>query len=209
MLNEDMTEKEWKIWFAGWYEGDACSRGIHGGVYLKMAACSTDYDVLKSIHDRLGGCFYGPKEMYSNGKRVKDRYDWSLNTQEEVIALLNDIMPYLGERRKLDAIKALEQQRYAEMPTQEELFLNKINEVDGCKLWTGYIDKHGFGTCTLKGSGGMKRKQAHKLAFDLFEDYSPPRLINKCGNKNCVDTSHWVEDNSLNRKIHCQAVDES
>lgn len=216
-MNEDLTYKEWIIWFSGWFDGEGSiiivPKGKYGSVHIKMSGCSTDFDVVESIYNRLGGSLSGPNYRKTPaGGEAKPIWIWSTGEALKVKKLISEMEPYMSERRKLKMMEALDRHRFAKMPTQEELFWDKVVIQDnGCLIWNAFCDKYGFGTFTPIGANKANRKQAHRFAFELLNGFMPPRLINLCGNKACVHVDHWLSDNKKNREyvMHCQAEDES
>lgn len=63
-----------------------------------------------------------------------------------------------------------------------------IRGADECWLWTGSL-AHGYGSVTYRG----KSRYAHVVAWELTNGQPPfgTRLVSECGNRNCVNTSHW------------------
>ena len=64
----------------------------------------------------------------------------------------------------------------------------------GCWLWTGYVDKDGYGIfCTgSKQSKTQRNIKAHRLAFELFCGPIPDEKLvcHKCDNPSCVNPEH-------------------
>ena len=67
----------------------------------------------------------------------------------------------------------------------KEKFLNKIQKSDsGCWLWTGHIDRHGYGR--------NGPKQAHRRSYELHIGEIPKgmQLDHLCRVRNCVNPNH-------------------
>lgn len=72
-------------------------------------------------------------------------------------------------------------------------FMNFVNPEPntGCWLWSGAIDKSGYGVFRLEG----KNKKAHRMSYHIFKEDIPEKLqVNhKCDVRCCVNPDHlWV-----------------
>lgn len=89
-------------WCAGFYEGEGTV--IYGATHagpLRVKITSTDRDVLDLMRERSGvGGVSGPYEPNGFGK--KQFHQWAVNGAAAV-ALLREMMPLLGERRRARA----------------------------------------------------------------------------------------------------------
>lgn len=63
-----------------------------------------------------------------------------------------------------------------------------INKTETCWLWTGYIDKHGYGRCTYN----KKVMQAHRMVYEYLVGPIPDGLPldHTCMIKCCVNPEH-------------------
>lgn len=96
-------------------------------------------------------------------------------------------------------------------------FWAKVEKTPRCWLWTGGLDKDGYGSFTIKENQKGKRYRAHRVSFALASGYEPPLLIDHiCRVHACVNPDHLREaDDRLNvlsgispiainaRKTHC------
>lgn len=58
-----------------------------------------------------------------------------------------------------------------------------------CLVWRGPVDALGYGRCERNGERG-----AHRVAWKLkCGNVASGRLRNLCGNRLCVEPSHWAE----------------
>lgn len=66
-------------------------------------------------------------------------------------------------------------------------FISKVRKTDTCWLWEGSRTLRGYGRCEWG-----KHKLAHRVAYELFNDFIPPNMqVNhKCDNPPCVNPSH-------------------
>lgn len=73
---------------------------------------------------------------------------------------------------------------------QEEIrFFAKVNKTDTCWLWTGYVNKKGYGRFSKhQGKGVM----AHRWSYEFFVGDIPNELVldHLCEVKNCVRPNH-------------------
>lgn len=206
MIDETYSEEIWIAWFAGWFEGEGSISVTQpkkfGGVYLKLSGGTTDEDIARVLV-RFGGNIHGPFETKTpSGNTGKPMWYWQLTKTNEVKDLVEKILPFLSERRTSQVNVALEKQRWAQMPTEEERFRSKLTPSGNCLIWNGGLDRYGFGSLCL--DGGSKRKQAHRYAFELEGLHVPVKLKNVCGDKKCVRPEHWVDI-----KLYATALDES
>lgn len=95
-----MNRSQQIAWFAGLYEGEG-SLALAGRekqrAYIQIDM--TDQDVVERCHALFGGTLYGPV-FKNSGFNIKPMFQWRLNSQENVWNLLDEIYPYLGERRR-------------------------------------------------------------------------------------------------------------
>lgn len=74
-----------------------------------------------------------------------------------------------------------------------------IPGIGPCELWTGSIDKDGYGVFPLAGT--MKQVRATRYAWELKNPPLKPgeNLLHKCDNPPCVRLSHlWADTKSAN-----------
>lgn len=70
-----------------------------------------------------------------------------------------------------------------------ERFWSKVEKTDGCWLWTGVIDKYGYGAITVHNVS----KKAHRIAWELTNGPIPPGLcvLHSCiASRSCVALKH-------------------
>lgn len=62
---------------------------------------------------------------------------------------------------------------------------------NGCRTWTGSVDRHGYGLVSRDGASGMH--MAHRIAYEMAgNDLGCLPIHHKCANKLCVEPSHLV-----------------
>ena len=101
----------------------------------------------------------------------------------------------------------------------EECIWARVDKTDTCWLWTGPLDRHGYGKCS---AGAAKTGQwwrlAHRVVYELENGPIPEGLVldHLCRVRNCVNPAHlepvtigendargispWAENK---RKTHC------
>lgn len=100
-------------------------------------------------------------------------------------------------------------------PAELERFNAKTAESDDCLLWTGPLDKDGYGSFHFR----RRRRRAHRVAYFHAFGAIPDGCVvhHACQNRNCVNPAHLrlatVKDNNLResnsvaginrRKTHC------
>lgn len=77
------------------------------------------------------------------------------------------------------------------------LFLSKINRAagdDGCWLWTGGIDAHGYGAMALCIEGKPKTVKAHRLSYEMAHGPISPfiQVRHRCDVRHCVNPGHLI-----------------
>lgn len=103
-------------------------------------------------------------------------------------------------------------------------YVNRADH-DGCWLWTGAIDRYGYGCIwdhTPDGRGRMK--SAHRVAWERLHGMEPPRhlcIMHLCDVRHCVNPDHLLagtvasnqldmalkgrgyNGNGMGKKTHC------
>ena len=70
----------------------------------------------------------------------------------------------------------------------EALFWRKVERTKTCWLWTGYINKEGYGEYM---SEALTTRLAHRIAFALDQGHLPDMpLDHLCRNRHCVNPDH-------------------
>jgi len=70
----------------------------------------------------------------------------------------------------------------------EGLFWSKVNRTDTCWLWTGYINKEGYGEYVSK---ALTTRLAHRIAYGLDKGGLPKLpLDHLCRHRHCVNPDH-------------------
>lgn len=91
-------------WAAGVIEGEG-TFGISNEHVLSVTVRMTDKDVVERLHSILGGRFYGPYKEVSRNKPI---YTWALRRREELIPVLREILPFMGDRRTARIMELLD-----------------------------------------------------------------------------------------------------
>lgn len=77
----------------------------------------------------------------------------------------------------------------------EERFWRKVEKTDGCWLWTGQIERNGYGRIAAGGAGG-RMLMVHRVAYELLVGAIPVGLeidhvaARGCIHRNCVNPDH-------------------
>ena len=111
-------------WATGLFEGEGTIfiklNKQKGKCYPHLSLSMTDKDVVEKFAKAVGSSHItGPYKSKSN-PHWKPRYQWFCGRKEDVIRILNDFLPYLGERRACKALDALDV--YDGIYTKQELF---------------------------------------------------------------------------------------
>ncbi len=69
-----------------------------------------------------------------------------------------------------------------------ETFLSKINKTGDCWLWTGYLDKLGYGYVSMFG----RRVAAYRVSYLFHKGWFAEEqwVLHKCDNPPCVNPDH-------------------
>lgn len=69
-----------------------------------------------------------------------------------------------------------------------ERFINKINRINGCWIWTAGISAGGYGVFW----NGKKQVYAHRYSYEFYKGEIPQGLEidHLCRNRNCVNPKH-------------------
>ena len=88
-------------WLSGLFEGEGTF-----GIYrdrIKIQVVMTDVDVISRVKDTVGVGWFNPekplKTTSPSGGETKPAYMWALSSQAQCRDLLEQMLPYLGERR--------------------------------------------------------------------------------------------------------------
>ena len=107
-----MTNEQALFWFAGLYEGEGSVQGRHyqnrtnGRYYfsLSLRIDSTDEDTLITLQKYFGGKINPRRKLLQNRKPI---WIWQLARKDEVIALVEQIIPYMSKRRQAQLTDAI------------------------------------------------------------------------------------------------------
>lgn len=63
--------------------------------------------------------------------------------------------------------------------------------MSGCWLWSGRLDKDGYGKCQASGKN-WKEQRAHRVAYRLFKSKIPKgkMILHGCDTPSCVNPEH-------------------
>jgi hypothetical protein len=92
-------------WIAGFYEGEGCleQTSLHG---FRISIASTDLDVLIKAQSFMESGTINPLKKYK--EHHKDAWRYRLGDKKTVSKLLQNMLPWLGNRRAYDALNALD-----------------------------------------------------------------------------------------------------
>ncbi len=96
---------------------------------------------------------------------------------------------YRSRVRPFCTMHCLKAHRAALKQPVEARFWRHVATGDGCWLWTGQLDRDGYGTITGR---GMKPVKAHRLSWELAHGRSPGKLwvLHSCDTPACVNPAH-------------------
>ena len=80
--------------------------------------------------------------------------------------------------------------------SKADRFWSKVlrEDVDGCWLWQGHVDDHGYGRVRVDSNGKRANVSAHRVAYELLKGKldASQLLDNKCGCNICCNPDHWT-----------------
>ena len=88
-------------WAGGLFEGEGCIGIVSGQRQPRLQLVSTDEDVVRRFADAVG---WGNVRFYER-EPYKDYWQWSVQSRNGVIAVIDMLWPYLGHRRKMKAVE--------------------------------------------------------------------------------------------------------
>lgn len=91
--------------------------------------------------------------------------------------------------------------------TLEERFMSKVEPEpnSGCWLWTGAVQRAGYGIIAVRIGGRWKTQLAHRVAWLVLrgENHAERHVLHRCDNPPCVNPDHLYlgndSDNSADR----------
>lgn len=103
-------------WLAGIFEGEG-TIVFHSTRSVRLRVVMTDQDVVERFADTIGrGTLRGP--IGSDNARHRSLYCWDVSSAKDVIAVLERLLPWLGERRSTKAREAIERLQTMEQFTR-------------------------------------------------------------------------------------------
>lgn len=71
---------------------------------------------------------------------------------------------------------------------QERLLTNSVKQPNGCREWTGYINRTGYGMMRWDG----KIRLVHRCAYQAFVGQIPDEhgVLHHCDNRRCIEGNH-------------------
>ena len=93
-------------WAVGLFEGEGCISLLKGKKRVTLRVASTDLDVLQRFHS-IVGC----GQIHTRKKRMdhwKQSYEWQAGKRQDVLRMLKQMLPWLGERRAYIALNAFD-----------------------------------------------------------------------------------------------------
>ena len=95
-----------RAWAAGLFEGEGCfnvTQRPSGKVQVQARLAMTDRDIVERFAQVVGvGTVTDGRKRRPNEKRI---YEWYVNEATKVIAVIDMLLPWLGERRKAKALE--------------------------------------------------------------------------------------------------------
>lgn len=89
-------------------------------------------------------------------------------------------------RRDINAIAGIVERK-------SEQFFAKVNKASGCWIWTGSIDKQGYGSFPIRINGKCHNWRAHRISYWFAYRTLPPIIDHVCNTPACVRPDHLVE----------------
>ena len=86
--------------------------------------------------------------------------------------------------------KVLEDKQYSEKVKKRILKKSYLNEITGCRIWTGSKDANGYGAVHLYD----QYLAVHRVAYEVLVGPIPEGkiLMHKCDNPSCIEPLHLI-----------------
>lgn len=89
---------------------------------------------------------------------------------------------------------------------RERFFAKTVRADNGCLLWTGGVDKDGYGKFQLNGGGGQQHVRAHRYAYFLAHGKWPSlQALHSCDTPGCVEATHLSDGSQAENLQQCAA----
>ena len=94
-------------WATGLFEGEGYITIHKERCYVRLGMTQSDYDILLRLQKIFGGSI-DKKSWHNKPAHYKPLWQWRVGKRHEVIPLLLQMLPLLGERRACKALDALD-----------------------------------------------------------------------------------------------------
>jgi hypothetical protein len=91
------------------------------------------------------------------------------------------------------------------LPTVTDRFLSEVSKTDGCWVWTGLADHHGYGRFYRGSHSTPMMQAAHRASYELFCGPIPEGLdvLHRCDNPPCVRPDHLYAGTHSQNMLDC------
>lgn len=157
---QNLTNEQFDIWAAGFFDADGCFQSHHQGknmgIYLSI--CQADPTILFEFKRRYGGSI-GHNKANVKANQVKSFYKYSTTSYDTVLAMIKRIAPYLVSKKAQAniIIPYLESKQWITMTKEDyDKFFTELSSMKKLNITLDKLSEDDFNTLTNKNKSELK-----------------------------------------------------